>query len=226
MRSYRQHSSKMFSIVITTVLLISSQLVMAQGNSGGIANDNSNSNGNGKNKNIGVGNSSDGIMGSIITDKRIYYTGDQLEIGLRFARGSELIANGTVDAFVVIFSPNISDDASDSALTDAIVLPVSGEAGEETQILFELEAVNVTTLPAGTYQLGLILTEPEGDPLIINDWYNGLLGLVNIVGLTITDEAVAFDKDGDGQVDDDTDGDGFSDYDDSDDDDDDDGSTT
>lgn len=214
MRNYRQHSSKMFPILITTILLISSQFVMAQGNSDGNANDNANSNGNGKNKNVGVGNASDGIDGSIIADKRIYYTGDPLEIGLRFARGSELITDGTVDAFIVIFSPNISDDTSDSALTDAIVLPVNGEASEETRKLFELEAVDVSTLPAGTYQIGLILTDPEGDPLSINDWYNGLLGLVDIVGLTITDEAVAFDEDGDGEVDDDTDGDGFSDNDD------------
>ena len=69
----------------------------------------------------------------------------------------------------------------------------------------------MAALPAGTYQLGLILTNPGGDPLVINDWFKGLLGLIDIVGLTVSDEALPFDEDMDGQVDDDTDEDGFSD---------------
>ncbi len=91
------------------------------------------------------------------------------------------------------------------------MLPVSSEASAETRQLFAIDAVDVSTLPAGTYQLGLILTNPGGDPLVINDWYNGLLGLIDVVGLTVADEAVDFDEDGDGEVDDDSDGDGFSD---------------
>lgn len=92
-----------------------------------------------------------------------------------------------------------------------IVLPVSDMANEENARLFELEAVDISTLPAGTYHLGLVLTEPGGDPLNMNSWYRGLLGLESVVGLTITDEAVDFDENGDGEVDDDVDGDGFSD---------------
>tara|TARA_R110002167_G_scaffold47967_3_gene141820 strand:- start:1352 stop:1999 length:648 start_codon:yes stop_codon:yes gene_type:complete len=204
--------------MIASTLLLTSALVVAQGNS----NNNGNANSHGKNKNVGVGNASDGIMGSVITDKRIYYSGDALDIYLRFARGSELILGGSVDAYVVIFSPaengnNEVDSAlNNDPLTDAIVLPVSADASSENHKLFAMDTVNVESLPAGTYQLGLILTNPDGDPLNINDWHNGLLGLINIVGLTITDEAVDFDQDGDGQVDDDDDGDGFSDSDDSD----------
>ena len=215
MLDYRQKCHTILTVLITAFLLVSSQLAMAQGNSNGKAN------ANGKNKNIGVGNASDGIQGSIITEKGIYYTGDPLEISLKFSRGSELITDGSVDAFVVIFAPVVSDDeASESdtdtlanvdALSDAVVLPVSDEASAEARKLFEVEAVDISALPVGTYQLGLILTNPGGDPLNINDWYTGLLGLIDIVGLTIADGAVDFDVDGDGQVDDDADGDGFSD---------------
>ncbi|MFT6056478.1 MAG: hypothetical protein ACJAS2_000753 [Pseudohongiellaceae bacterium] len=215
MSAYLKKFSTIFSVVITVTLMVSSQVVMAQGNSAGKGNSN------GKNKNIGVGNASNGIMGRVITDKGVVYTGDPLSISLQFPRGSELVVNGDVDAYVVIFAPaaddpsddseSDSDSSSNEALTDAIVLPVNGQASEEETKLFELEAVDLSTISAGTYQLALILTVPGGDPLNINDWHNGLLGLVHIRGLTITDEAVDFDADGDGEVDDDADGDGFSD---------------
>lgn len=227
------------ALAISFLLLVLTQGVLAQGQSDGKGNsDNAAHNsdhGHGKNKNVGVGNASDGIFGSIITAKDIFYTGNPLDISLRFARGAELIADGQVDAYVVVFSPPTTTDddtatdepASDSedpdasdepdpvaetnALSDAVVLPVSSIASADSKKLFELDAVDVSALPAGTYQLGLILTNPGGDPLVINDWYRGLLGLIDVVGLTVSDEAVDFDKDGDGEVDDDDDGDGFSD---------------
>jgi len=229
------------TIMLSLTFLIASTAVWAQGNSQG--------KGNGKNKNLGVGNASDGISARIVTAKDIFYTGDPLAISLKFYRGAGLVSGGEVDAYVVVFAPvqESSDDSSDSdadssdttddvtttdtqaaleALSDAVVLPVSDQANSEEQKLFEIENVDVSTLPAGTYQLGLILTNPGGDPLNINDWFKGLLGLIDIVGLTISDEALSIDADGDGEVDDDLDGDGFSDDVEDDDDDDDDDSST
>ena len=118
MSAYKTKFSTVFSIVITVILMVSSQVVMAQGNSAGKGN--GNGNGNGKNKNIGVGNASDGIMGRVRIDKGIVYTGDPLLISLQFPRGSELIANGDVDAYVVIFAPAVDeeDDSSDDGTTD------------------------------------------------------------------------------------------------------------
>lgn len=241
------HMKLFWTVAAATLMFSTAQIASAAGNSHG----HDKAGGNGHGKNIGVGNAADGIMARIETEKHVYYTGDPLEIGLRFARGADLVTSGTVDAYLVIFSPNPaaeqddqsddeaddaagdSNDAADAdagadqpvALTDAVVVPVSDTASTDSRRLFELEAVDISALPAGTYQLGLILTSPDGDPLNINDWHNGLLGLVHIVGLTVTDEAVDFDQDGDGQVDDDDDGDGFSD-DDGDDDDGDDSTTT
>ena len=236
MRIFGQRLKTVFGTGFAVLALLVTSAAYAQGNGNGNGNGNAGGNGNGngnaggKNKNIGVGNASDGIMGRILTDKGIFYTGDPLDIGLKFARGAELITGGEVDAFVVIFAPTPDEEEeemegeegseseegfeTEEALTDAVVLPVSDVASEEEQKLFELEAVDTSTLPAGTYQLGLILTIPGGDPLLINDWHNGLLGLIDVRGLTITDEAVDFDEDGDGEVDDDEDGDGFSDDDD------------
>lgn len=201
MRSIKQ--TFIFTVcAISMALLGGAELAYAQGNGQGNAN--------GKGNNLGNGNASDGIHGRIVTDKRIYYTGDPLEISLRFPRGSDLVTSGEVDASVIIFTP---DDE-----TDPIVLPVSDEASPSVSKLFEMEAVDISALPAGQYQLGLVLTAPDGDPLAVTDWHNGLLGLIDIVGIRITDEAQEDDADGDGMVDDDDDGDGFSDDDEADDD--------
>ena len=254
MQNFLNKTKTFLSLFAGLLLMISVEAAVAQGNSQGNGNGNSNAggngNGNGQNKNIGVGNASDGISGRISTNKGVIYTGDPLEISVSFPRGAELITDGEVDAFVVVFAPTVDDsddsdssdtDSSDAAndestddsatgngtadaLSDPIVVPVSDAASEEETKLFEVSEVDLSALSAGTYQLGLILTNPSGDPLTIGDWYTGLLGLIDVVGLTITDEAVDFDADMDGVVDDDLDGDGLSDEDDDDSDDDDDDS--
>jgi len=225
MKHLVKNTVNLLTLLTTIATLVLAQSASAQGNSSG--------KGNGKNKNVGVGNASDGISARIITDKDIFYTGDPLSISLRFSRGADLVSGGEVDAYVVVFAPvDDIDDSSDTdnddsndtedstaadtaaalnALSDAVVLPVSDQASLDEQKLFGLDAVDVSTLPAGTYQLGLVLTNPGGDPLVINDWFKGLLGLIDIVGLTVSDEALAADADGDGEIDDDHDDDGFSD---------------
>lgn len=143
------------------------------------------------------------INGRIHSRRHVYYSGDPLEISIKFSRGAELVSSGEADAYLVIFTPDL-DEA-------AIVVPVSSAANTEMHKLFEVGAVDISTLPAGWYQLGLILTNSGGDPLAVTDWYRGLRGLQHIVGIVVTDEAVDYDKDGDGEVDDDSDGDGFGD---------------
>ena len=142
----------------------------------------------------------------IVTRRIVHYTGDPLEISLRFWRGSRFVRQGDVDAYVVIFTPDLEEEA--------IVVPVSNEAsiaGEHR--LFRIDQVDVSALPVGWYQMGLVLTEPGGNPLDLNQWHNGLRGLLQTIGIVVTDEWVGYDKDGDGNVDDDTNGDGFSDSD-------------
>lgn len=43
----------------------------------------------GKNKNLGHGNASDGIKAIIQANRQIFYSGDLLEIGVRFPCGSQ-----------------------------------------------------------------------------------------------------------------------------------------
>lgn len=171
-------------------IVLSSGMVLAQGNSGKAP---------GKNKNLGHNNASDGVMAMIQSNRQIFYQGDPLSIGIRFPRGSDLISSGEVDAFVLIFQPD----------AEIIVVPVSDMASVEDAKLFELDVVEIEALPEGVYQFGVVLTVADGDPLNLADWYNGLLGLVTVSGLTVSGEALDVDMDGDGMVDDDSDGDGF-----------------
>ena len=65
------------------------------------------------------------------------------------------------------------------------------------------------TLPAGQYQLGLVVTVPNGDPTNLQDWYGGFRGLLDMEGVYISAELLPEDADGDGECDFDADGDGF-----------------
>lgn len=146
------------------------------------------------------------VRGRILTPRIVHYTGDPLEVSLIFHRGAALVQNGDIDAYILIFTPGAEEEA--------VVVPVSQDASVRRNRLFRIDAVDISTLPAGWYQLGLVLTEPGGDPTDVDDWHNGLRGLLHTVGIVVTDEAVSYDQDGDGMVDDDVDGDGFSDDDD------------
>lgn len=185
------------AVFFMSLMALSPEMASAQGNSGntpGAAAP-------GKNKNLGHNNASDGVMAIIQANRHIFYSGDPLEIGVRFPRGADLVTSGEVDAHLLIFKPD----------AETTVLPISDEASENQRNLFEIGAVDVETLPEGVYQLGVVITVPDGDPLNMDDWFNGLLGLLTVQGLTVSEDSLEVDMDGDGFVDDDADGDGFED---------------
>jgi hypothetical protein len=196
--------------VLFMLAMGSAQLSMAQGNSANAPGKSSEAPG--KNKNLGHGNASNGIKAVIQANRQIFYTGDLVDIGVRFPRGSQLIRNGDVDAWLMIFDPEAI----------LVAVPISAEASTQTTNMFRIEEVDVDFLPEGVYQLGVVVTVPDGDPMNMSDWYNGMLGLLTVRGLTVSAEALEIDDDGDGFVDTDTTGDGFVDDDDDEDDDDDD----
>lgn len=194
-----------FNSRLSSWLAVTASVVMLSAASFAAADDKSRAGG----KNDGAGNASDGIQGRIVTEKHVIYTGDPLKISLRFARGAQLVTSGEVDASIIIFTPEQA--------AEPIVVPVSSEASATARRLFQIESVDVSTLPAGQYQIGLVLTVPDGDPLLLSDWHNGLLGMIDVVGIRISDKAIDDDQDGDGMLDDDADDDGFSDDDEEDD---------
>lgn len=183
-------------IILLAVTTLALPAAVAQGNS---------ANAPGKNKNLGHGNASNGVKALIHANRDVLYAGDdRLELDVRFPRGAELLSEGEVDAHLVIFGPD--------AIWD--VLPLSDEASDGSGKLFELAENEIETLPAGVYQLGVVLTVPDGDPFLVEDWYNGLLGLLSVRGVTVAEGPIDEDADGDGMLDDDADDDGIEDDDD------------
>jgi hypothetical protein len=146
-----------------------------------------------------VQNGKSAIKGNIWTRHHIYYVGDELEVRVQFARGHDLLEAGDADAHVVVF-------ASDGSTFD---VPVPADVGAESRKFFSIESVDLDSLAEGQYQLGLVLTVPDGDPTLLEDWYGGFRALLDSEAIYIAAEPVDDDEDGDGELDDDEDGDGL-----------------
>lgn len=138
------------------------------------------------------------FKGNLKTRQHIYYAGDSLEVSIKFSRGGNLLADGTAAAHIVVISP-------ESAMFS---VPVDSSVGTHERMFFNL-VVTTETLPAGQYQVALIVTDPDGDPANLDDWYNGFRGLLDMEGIYISDEPMPEDRDADGECDFDADGDGF-----------------
>lgn len=185
------------AVVLCALAVGGTQAAWAQGNSANAPGKSEHTPG--QNKNLGHRNASDGVKAMIKANRDIFYSGDLLDIGVKFPRGAELIQSGEADAYLMIFYPDTTLQA----------VPISQDASEDTKKLFRIEEVDVDFLPEGVYQMGVILTVPDGDPLNISDWYNGMLGMLTVRGLTVSEGSLDVDEDGDGFVDGDDSGDGF-----------------
>lgn len=139
------------------------------------------------------------VKGNLKVSQHIYYEGDTIEVSIKFSRGWELLADGTVDAHVVVITP----------AAELLSFPVDPSAGPSDRKFFNVELESSDTLPVGQYQLALILTIPDGDSANLVDWYNGFRGLMDMEGLLISSQFLAEDADMDGECDFDIDGDGF-----------------
>jgi len=139
------------------------------------------------------------VKGNLKVSQHIYYEGDIIEVFIKFSRGWELLAEGTVDAHVVVITP----------AAELLSFQVDPSTGPSDRKFFNIELDSSDTLPVGQYQLALILTIPDGEPVNLADWYNGFRGLMDMEGLLISGQFLSEDSDMDGECDFDDDGDGF-----------------
>ncbi len=151
----------------------------------------------GQSKKLSKGSSD--VKGNLKTSQHIYYEGDTIEVSIKFSRGWELLADGTTEAHVVVITPE----------AELLSFPVDSSIGPSDRKFFTVALESSETLPVGQYQLGLILTAPDGDPANIVDWRNGFRGLLDMEGVLISDIFLSEDADMDGECDFDVDGDGF-----------------
>ena len=140
------------------------------------------------------------VKGNLKVSQHIYYEGDTIEVSIKFSRGWELLAEGTVDAHVVVITP----------AAELLSFPVDPGIGPSDRKFFNIDLPESDTLPIGQYQLALILTIPDGDSANLVDWYNGFRGLMDMEGLLISAQPLPEDANMDGEFDSDTDGNGFS----------------
>ncbi len=139
------------------------------------------------------------VKGNLKVSQHIYYEGDTIEVSIKFSRGWELLAEGTVDAHVVVITP----------AAELLSFPVDPGIGPSDRKFFNVDLPESGTLPIGQYQLALILTIPDGDSANLVDWYNGFRGLMDMEGLLISAQPLAEDANMDGECDFDFDDDGF-----------------
>lgn len=145
-----------------------------------------------------------GGSGLIVPNRHVYYPGDTLQVRVVYPRSLTAIWSGDAESHIVI---NVPGDASFS-------VPLTTDTPDSVVSLVELTDLDTSVLSPGDYQLGLVLTNPGGDPLNLGDWYQGFRGLLSIERVRFSDVAPGEDPDdldGDGELDDDADGDGFGD---------------
>ena len=184
---------KLSLVVLAAASLTSTSFAQGNGNGNGPQ-----ANGHGNGKHL-VQNGRSTIKGNLRTLQHIYYVGDELELSVQFARGYQLLADGEAEAHVVVFS-------QDATL---IVAPLPADVGPTPRKFFRMDSVDLAALPEGQYQLGLIVTVPDGDPTQLEDWYGGYRALLDTEAVYIAATPVDTDDDGDGEHDDDADGDGL-----------------
>jgi hypothetical protein len=135
--------------------------------------------------------------GLIKANKQVFYAGDTMTIELVLPASLKPLLNKQAEAQVLMYVPG----------GDAVAFPVKmlGE-GRLVETVIDTSAI-----PAGVYQLALVLVKTGGDASQIGDWYEGFGALVSVTRIKISAEATADveDADGDGMVDGDTSGDGF-----------------
>jgi len=55
--------------------------------------------------------------------------------------------------------------------------------------LFSIDPSELSGLPSGTYQMGLVLTVAGGDPTVLADWYDGFRSLISVTTVKIISTA-------------------------------------
>lgn len=126
--------------------------------------------------------------GLIQLNQQIYYTGDRLQINLVIPEELKAALRNEAQAHLAVHFPDGGFEA----------YPVVEEGS------FLEATVETSALAAGDYQLALVFTEPDGDALVLTDWYNGFAGLVSFNHLKLSPAAPgtdAQDIDGDGHYD-------------------------
>jgi hypothetical protein len=149
--------------------------------------------------------------GFIQTGKTVHYPGDSFLLKAVVPKSLKDVWEGKAVVKIVITMPG-----DQGAIVVDVPTTNPESEGDKVRPIVPVPAEAMATLPAGDYQMAMIVTKLGGDPLNLNDWYGGfkaMLGVkrVKVVATTTPDAEdpnktglISGDKDGDGYTDSDT----------------------
>lgn len=152
-----------------------------------------------------------GGAGYVQTGKTIHYPGDKFVLKAVVPKSLKDVWAGKATVHMVITMPGEL-----GALSVPVPTPASEQAtqGDKPRQVIELPPQTMETLPAGDYQMAMIVTKVGGDPLNVKDWYGGLKAMLGVKRVKIAATPIdPEDPNQTGNVTGDSDGDGYPDTD-------------
>lgn len=153
-----------------------------------------------------------GGSGYVQADKTVHYPGDKFALKAVVPKSLKDVWAGKAVVKIVITMPGDL-----GAVVVDVPTPAADQAtqGDKPRQLVELPADVMATLPAGDYQMAMIVTKLGGNPLNLNDWYGGFKAMLGVkrVKIAATTTPDAEDPNKTGNVTGDTDSDGYPDSD-------------
>ena len=137
----------------------------------------------------------------IFPNQNVYYQGDTMQIWLELPESLKAILNEGAEPSILVMPPE----------GEAIVIPIELNAADTQYQLIELHNLDTSSFAPGSYQLALVVTEPDGDPRNMNAWNDGFKGFAASarVKIWLGYDYDVEDADGDRFIDGDFDRDGF-----------------
>jgi len=154
------------------------------------------------------------MKGLIITTRHVYNMNrpstPNLKLFVALPRSLAPVWTGDADAWLVIWGPPETSEEGSSDLggsdlggsepdysNNMIKIQLTGmnstyefgfRPGRKKR-LFSIDPSELSGLPSGTYQMGLVLTAAGGDPTVLADWYDGFRSLISVTTVKIISTA-------------------------------------
>ncbi|MEY3219792.1 MAG: hypothetical protein RIT27_1149 [Pseudomonadota bacterium] len=149
--------------------------------------------------------------GYVQTDKTVHYPGDKFSLKAVVPKSLKDVWAGKAVVKIVITMPGDL-----GAVVVDVPTPAADQntQGDNPRQVAALPPDVMATLPAGDYQMAMIVTKLGGNPLNLNDWYGGFRAMLGVKRVKVSaTNSDAEDPNGTGQVAGDGDGDGYPDSD-------------
>ena len=108
--------------------------------------------------------------GLLKLNQHVYYAGDTLQVRVVYPRSLQAIWSGDARGHLVVYVPTGAP----------VTVPLPATVPNQPIQVLDLTNLDTSQFAEGNYQIALVLTAPEGDPLKLGDWYAGFRGLLSV----------------------------------------------